>query len=254
VISGATWAAAARAGIFLGVQALEGEPEQVRTGPSIGRFGVRLLTMTLPVAYGVQPLTARWTVGAIGRTLDPIPPLRSIPMRRSTVLLSLFILASAMTAEAQPATPSTPATPAIKEGSRVQLEYTLSEASGEVLDSNTGGDALTYVQGQQQLIPGLERALAGMRAGEAKRVTVAPAEAYGPVDPKAETEVPKEQIPPAALTVGTALTARNSTGQTRVVRVKEVRERTVLLDLNHPLAGKTLYFDVRVLGVQPPPE
>jgi FKBP-type peptidyl-prolyl cis-trans isomerase SlyD len=173
-------------------------------------------------------------------------------MRRSAALFSLFIFASATMAEAQPASPSRPATPAIKEGSRVQLEYTLSEASGEVLDSNKGGEPLTYVQGHQQLIPGLERALAGMRAGEAKRVTVAPEDAYGPVNPKAETEVPKDKIPPAALTVGTELTAQNSAGQTRRVRVKEVRERTVLLDLNHPLAGKTLHFDVRVLAVEPP--
>jgi FKBP-type peptidyl-prolyl cis-trans isomerase SlyD len=173
-------------------------------------------------------------------------------MRRSATLLSLFILASATMAEAQPASQAGPATPAITEGSRVQLEYTLSEATGEVLDSNKGGDPLRYVQGHRQLVPGLERALAGMRAGEAKRVTVAPEDAYGPVDPKAEAEVPKENIPPAALTVGTELTAQNSTGQTRRVRVKEIRERTVLLDLNHPLAGKTLYFDVRVLAVEPP--
>jgi FKBP-type peptidyl-prolyl cis-trans isomerase SlyD len=156
---------------------------------------------------------------------------------------------------AQPTSPpgSAPAaSPAIVDGSRVQLEYTLKEASGEVLDSNKGGTPLTYVQGEHKIMPVIERALQGMRTGEEKQVTVPPEDGYGAVDPGAQTEVPKNAVPPAAHTVGSQLTAETSSGQTRLVRVKEIKEDTVVLDLNHPLAGKTLQIDVRVLGVEPP--
>jgi FKBP-type peptidyl-prolyl cis-trans isomerase SlyD len=91
-----------------------------------------------------------------------------------------------------------------------------------------------------------------MRAGEAKRVEIPPADAYGVVDPTAEREVPKDAIPPEGRHVGAQLTAKTAAGETRYVRVKEVKEGTVVLDLNHPLAGKTLYFDVRILEVAPP--
>jgi len=67
-------------------------------------------------------------------------------------------------------------------------------------------------------------------------------------------EVPKERIPPNALTVGTQLPAQGPGGQTRTVRVKEIKEQTVVLDMNHPLAGKTLTFEVKVLSVESPAE
>lgn len=141
---------------------------------------------------------------------------------------------------------------AIEEGSKVQLEYTLSDETGKVLVSNKGRDALTFTQGEHQIIPGLENALAGMRAGEEKTVTVKPADAYGEMNPAAVTEVPKEQIPADAAKAGTELVAHAPSGERRTVRVKEVKEQTVIIDLNHPLAGKTLVFAVKILGVEPP--
>ncbi len=142
--------------------------------------------------------------------------------------------------------------PAIENGAKVQLEYTLKDDGGKVLDSNKGQEPLTYTQGQKQIIPGLEQALSGMHAGEEKKVTIKPVDAYGEVNPKAVTEVPKEMLPPDALTVGTELMAQSQAGDRRIVRIKEVREKTVVIDLNHPLAGKTLFFDVKVLVVEPP--
>ena len=139
--------------------------------------------------------------------------------------------------------------PAIETGSTVQLEYTLKDEAGKVLDSNKGRDPITYTQGEHQIVPGLEKVLNGMRAGEEKQVTIKPEDGYGPVDPQAQTEVPKEVLPPDALTVGTQLVARSGGGETMLVRIKET---TVIIDLNHPLAGKTLHFDVKVLGVEPP--
>jgi len=144
------------------------------------------------------------------------------------------------------------ASPAIENGAKVQLEYTLKDDGGKVLDSNKGKEPLTYTQGQKQIIPGLEQALGGMRAGEEKKVTIKPVDAYGEVNPNAVTEVPKEMLPPDALKVGTELVAQSQAGDRRIVRIKEVKEKTVVIDLNHPLAGKTLFFDVKVLVVEPP--
>lgn len=169
---------------------------------------------------------------------------------RTVGVIALTLGVALGIAEAQPK--ESPASPAIENGSKVRLEYTLKDDGGKVLDSNKGGEPLTYTQGQRQIIPGLEKALDGMRTGEEKNVTVKPADAYGEADPGAVTEVPKEMLPPDALRVGTELVAQSQGGDRRIVRVKEIKEKTVLIDLNHPLAGKTLFFDVKVLGVESP--
>ena len=174
----------------------------------------------------------------------------------AVVALAVPISAAAQT----PAPPSTTApTPGamasgatIEPGATVQLEYTLSDDAGKVLDSNKGQSPLTYTQGERQVIAALQEQLAGMHTGEAKKVVLKPEQAFGPVDPSAETEVPKEQIPADAQVVGAQLMARNASGEGRPVVVKEVKDKTVVIDLNHPLAGKTLVFDVKVVGVEAP--
>jgi FKBP-type peptidyl-prolyl cis-trans isomerase 2 len=82
-------------------------------------------------------------------------------------------------------------------------------------------------------------------------VKVKPEEAYGPIDPKAFQEVPKEKLPPEALKVDTVLMAQGPQGQGIPVRVHEVKEKTVIMDFNHPLAGKTLSFDVKITDIKP---
>lgn len=166
-------------------------------------------------------------------------------MRFMTVALSALGLIAGM-AQAQPK--ENPVSPAIADGFEVQIQYTLKDDAGKILDSNAGRAPLAFTQGRHQIIPGLEKALTGMRGGEEKQITVNPEEAYGAADQAAQTEVPKSAIPSDALSVGTELMARSPRGGTRIVRVKEA---TVILDLNHPLAGKTLHFDVKVLGVGP---
>jgi FKBP-type peptidyl-prolyl cis-trans isomerase SlyD len=140
----------------------------------------------------------------------------------------------------------------IANGSTVQIEYTLKDETGAIIDSNEGRAPLTYVHGENQIIPGLEQALSGMAVGQETHVTVPPEDAYGQADPSAVIEVPKHVVPPDALVPGTQLVAQKPGGGTRVVRVHEVREQSVMLDLNHPLAGKTLYFDVKIVAVLPP--
>jgi len=154
--------------------------------------------------------------------------------------------------QAPPPTPQAAPLVAIENGATVRLEYTLSDDAGKLLDTNKGQEPLTYTQGGQQIIAGLEKQLVGMQPGQAKKVVLKPEDAFGPVDPAAQTEVPKDSLPPDALVVGTQLMARNASGEGRPVIVKEIKDKTVVVDLNHPLAGKTLVFDVKVLGVDPP--
>jgi FKBP-type peptidyl-prolyl cis-trans isomerase SlyD len=139
----------------------------------------------------------------------------------------------------------------VKDGSVVSLQYTLSGEDGKTIESNKGKDPLKYTHGSHQIVPGLEKGLAGMKVGEEKRVKVKPEEGYGPVDPKGFQEFPKEKIPSEGLKVGAVLMARGPQGQQIPVRVHEIKEKTVVLDLNHPMAGKTLVFDVKVLDIQP---
>jgi len=173
-------------------------------------------------------------------------------MARPSMLFAAMLLFVPVLAAGQNPPANAPApSEVIADGATVQLEYTLTDGAGAVLDSNKGQKPLTYTQGNQQIIPGLEKQLAGLHTGDEKKVTLKPEDAYGPIDPAAQTEVPKEALPPDALVVGTTLLARNAAGESRPVVVKEVKDQTVILDLNHPLAGKTLVFDVKVLGVEP---
>lgn len=170
-------------------------------------------------------------------------------------MLGLLLCPAALPADPPEAPgPDTAAPDAVEvqAGSVVHLEYTLTNAEGERLDSNEGRTPLVVTQGNGNLIPGLDRALLGMKVGEQKRVTVPPEEGYGAIDPTAFTEVPKDRLPPEALVVGTRLRGQTRSGREVSVRVREIKDETVVLDLNHPLAGQTLVFEVRVLLIEPP--
>jgi FKBP-type peptidyl-prolyl cis-trans isomerase SlyD len=138
----------------------------------------------------------------------------------------------------------------VKDGSVVSLQYTLSGEDGKTIESNKGKEPLKYTHGQHQIVPGLEREIAGMKVGGEKHVKVKPEDGYGPVNPNAFQEVPKQQVPPEGLKVGTLLAAKGPQGQVVPVRIHEIKDKTVVVDLNHPMAGKTLVFDVKVLDIQ----
>ena len=135
-------------------------------------------------------------------------------------------------------------------GKEISVEYTLRLDDQTVIESTVGSDPLTYKHGMQEIIPGLEKALDGMTVGETKQVTVNPAEGYGTVNPQAIVEVKKETIPPDAQKVGAQLQGKDPEGRPIFPHVTEVKTDTVVLDFNHPLAGKTLHFDVKVTGVK----
>jgi FKBP-type peptidyl-prolyl cis-trans isomerase SlyD len=139
----------------------------------------------------------------------------------------------------------------VRDGSVVSLQYSLLGEDGKLIESNKGKDPLKYTHGSKQIVPGLEKELVGMKVGGEKRVKVKPEDAYGAVNSKAFQEVPREQIPADGLKVGAALTAKGPQGQEIPVRVHQIKEKTVVLDLNHPMAGKTLLFDVKILDIQP---
>ena len=146
------------------------------------------------------------------------------------------------------------AAPVIQNNMDVGFEYTLS-VDGAVVDSTEGKAAFHYVHGLNQVIPGLERQLAGLHVGDAKDVIVSAEEGYGQVDPSAFVEIPKTQLPTGVTPeVGMMLRGVNPNGQNFRARISEMKADTVVLDLNHPLAGKTLSFKVKVVSISPAPE
>ena len=141
----------------------------------------------------------------------------------------------------------------IKNGDTVAIEYTLI-VDGKVEDTDTGSEPFSFVQGAKQIVPGLERQMAGLKAGDERDFTVSPEEGYGQVDTKGTMEVPRDRLPkhpdPA---VGMILQAKASTGEQVLARIVDVKPNTIIVDFNHPLAGKTLHFHVKVLSVTPKP-
>jgi len=138
----------------------------------------------------------------------------------------------------------------IEDGKTVSLEYTLTLEDGSVADTNVGGDPLKYEHGKGQILPALEKELAGMEVNDTKQVTLPPEKGYGEHDPDAMQTVKPEQIPEDARKVGSLLVARDNQGNEMQVKVTEVRDEDIVLDLNHPLAGETLKFDVKVVGIE----
>ena len=102
------------------------------------------------------------------------------------------------------------------------------------------------------MIPRLEKELTGMRVGGEKNARVKPEDGYGKVNPQAFQKVPKEKIPANGLEAGAILTATTPDGGMVPMRVHEIKENTVVMDMNHPMARKTLDFNVKVVDIQPP--
>ncbi len=136
----------------------------------------------------------------------------------------------------------------VSKGKVISLEYTLKLEDNQVVDTNVGKDPLTYTQGANQIVPGVEAALEGMAVGQAKQVVVAPSEGYGDRNPNALQEVPKQNVP-QDIKVGTQLQGKDTAGREVRPIVREIKDDTVLLDFNHPLAGKTLFFDLKVVNI-----
>ena len=132
----------------------------------------------------------------------------------------------------------------------VSMEYTL-HVDGEVVDTSAGGEPLEFIQGIGNIISGLERELYGMVIGDNKKVSVVAADAYGEIDPDAFAEVPRAEFPnEIPVEKGVEIQVRDESDNPMFARIDSFDDEIIKLDFNHPLAGKTLNFDVTIVALR----
>ena len=139
----------------------------------------------------------------------------------------------------------------VKENNIVKVNYTGKLSTGQIFDSSEGKEPIEFTLGQGQLIPGFEKGLIDMRLNEKKTITIAKEEAYGEINKDLIQEVKKTELPqdmePA---VGMGLVSKSPDGQEMNLMVVEVKEESIVIDGNHPLAGKDLIFDLEVIEIK----
>lgn len=139
---------------------------------------------------------------------------------------------------------------AVTTGKTVSIEYTLKLDDGTTVVSNVGEKPLLYTHGEGQILPKLEQELTGLKINDKKKVSLSPDDAFGTVDPKAFATVPPDQVPEEARAVGSTLVIRDSSGSQQPVTVHEIKDDGITLNLNHPLAGKRVVFEITVIDVE----
>ena len=138
----------------------------------------------------------------------------------------------------------------VKDGQVISMDYTLT-VGGQVLDASAEGQPLQFIQGASMIIPGLERELYGLALGDQKQVEVAPRDGYGELDPNAFAQVERNRFPPGmAVELGLNVQMRSQDGRVMNAQIVEVSPQSVKLDFNHPLAGKTLHFAIKIVGMR----
>ncbi len=166
-------------------------------------------------------------------------------MKSRFLITALFAALGAASSSAQEA----PA-PVIADGAEVSVDLTVTLEDGTEVQSTVGKEPVVYTHGRNELLPALEQALEGMAVEQTRTVTVPPERGYGKVDPNMVVEVDAAQIPEQSRRPEAVLRATDPSGRERFVRVREVKAGKVVLDFNHPLAGHTLNFLVRVRGIR----
>lgn len=138
----------------------------------------------------------------------------------------------------------------IGKNSVVSIHYTLKDDDGQVMDSSSGGEPLAYLHGANNLIPGLEKQLNGKTTGQSFTASIPPAEAYGETNPELIQTIDREMFQGVdVIEPGMAFTAQGEHGQQQIM-VTAVDGDQITVDANHPMAGKTLHFDVEVMDVR----
>ncbi len=138
----------------------------------------------------------------------------------------------------------------VETGKLVCLEYTLSLSDGTFIDSAQQSGTWTYVHGQTRMPPGLSQGVEGLGIGDQVRLDLVPEDAFGVLDPEAFQAFPKDRFPTAVLQIGYEGELPGPGGSIIPYRIHAIDEETVTLDLNHPLAGKHVVFDVTVVHIQ----
>lgn len=137
-----------------------------------------------------------------------------------------------------------------KDGDTVKVHYTGTLENGEVFDTSKEREPLEFQLGQGQLIPGFEKAVVGMDEGDSTKVDIPSDEAYGEVRDDLIITVPKDQLPDdVEPKIGMQLQVNQQNGQPIPVRITEIKDEELVLDANHPLAGKDLSFEIELLEV-----
>jgi len=140
----------------------------------------------------------------------------------------------------------------VQSGLVVSMEYTLT-VDGEVLDSSKDAGPLQFLAGYDNIVPGLEREMVGMKIGESKDVLVLPADGYGEFDEESFMEVPRSEFPEdLEIELGMELGVTDEDDNHQMAFVESFDDETVRLDFNHPLAGAELQFNVKVVGLREP--
>jgi len=138
----------------------------------------------------------------------------------------------------------------VKENNTVKVNYTGKLSDGQVFDSSEGKEPLEFTLGKGQLIPGFEKGLIDMKVKEKKTITIAKDEAYGEINKDLIQEVKKTELPQDMTPeVGMGLVSKTPDGQEMNLLVIEVKEESIIIDGNHPLAGKDLIFDLEVVEI-----
>jgi FKBP-type peptidyl-prolyl cis-trans isomerase SlyD len=183
--------------------------------------------------------------------MTPPPPLRPVLLLALVGLLCLVTARAPGAGAEEPAAGGADAPPGVvADGRHVTIEYTLKLDDGTVKDTNVGEEPLTYQQGGRRILPGLQKALLGMKTGETRSVVLAPKEGYGERKPDAYRKMPLASVPEGKREVGAVLNAKDGQGNRHRMRVHKITDDEVVMDLNHPLAGETLHFDVKILDVE----
>ncbi|QOY52805.1 FKBP-type peptidyl-prolyl cis-trans isomerase [Candidatus Sulfurimonas baltica] len=138
---------------------------------------------------------------------------------------------------------------AIETNQIVAIEYEVSDGN-TIVDSNIGGAPLVFMFGKGQIIPGLENGIVNMSIGEKSELLIKAEDAYGEYNDEAKQEVPKDQFAGIDLEVGMSLYGQGEDGGTVQVIVKEIGTENVIIDFNHPLAGKDLTFNVSINNIR----
>lgn len=139
----------------------------------------------------------------------------------------------------------------IEPGVVASFHYTLTAEDGDIIDSSEGRDPLAYLHGGGNIVPGLERQLAGLRVGDTLRAVVEPVDGYGERSERPMQKVPRSAFPPdAQVFMGMQLLVEGPNGEPIPVWVAHVAPEFIAIDFNHPLAGVRLTFDVQVTAVR----
>jgi FKBP-type peptidyl-prolyl cis-trans isomerase SlyD len=139
----------------------------------------------------------------------------------------------------------------VKKDAVVEMHYTLKNDAGEVVDSSKGQDPMPFIQGRGNIIPGLEKALEGMKVGDTCDVSVKPEDAYGVHHAEGIQEIPKEALQGIEnLEIGMELQSQDEQGNPFIVRIEEIKDDVVIINANHPLSGQTLHFNVSIESVR----